>query len=32
MPMHVGESEIAALEAISQTLVVDAHLIEDRGV
>ena len=30
--MHVGQAEIATLEAIGQLLVIDAQAVQDRGV
>src|SRR4051812_20973020 len=30
--VHVGEAEIAALEAVGEPLVVEAELVEERGV
>src|SRR5262245_37646412 len=30
--VHVGQAEVAALEAIGQLLVVDAEAVQDRGV
>ena len=30
--MHVGQPEVAALEAVGQPLVVEAEQVQDRGV
>jgi hypothetical protein len=30
--MHVRQPEVAALETVRQTLVVDAQAVQDRGV
>ena len=30
--MYVGEAVVAALEAVGQAFVVDAHLVEDGGL
>ncbi len=30
--VHVGQAEVAALEAVGQPLVVDAQAVQDRGV
>ena len=32
IPMHVGQTEIAALEAVGQLGVVEAEQVQDRGV
>ena len=32
MPVHVGEAEVAALEAVGELLVVEAEQVQDGGV
>ena len=32
LPMHIGEPEVAALKAIGEPLVVEAELMQQRGV
>ena len=32
LPVHVGQAEVAALEAVGQPLVVDAEQVQHRGV
>ena len=32
IPVHVGQPEVAALEAIGQPRVVKAHEVQDRGL
>ena len=32
VPVHVGQPEVAALEAVGQPLVVEAQQVQERGV
>ena len=32
VPVHVGQPEVAALEAVGQPRVVEAHQVQDRGL